>query len=327
MLLSQAFAALAVATVAFVAADPFPALAQAYPQRVISLVNGYPPGGPADIPLRMLAKKMSESVGSSVIVENKPGAQSAIAAAYVARAANDGYTLLQCTTNTMLTMMLSKNARYSFEDFSYVSLMALNRYALSVPNFLSVNSLKEFVEYVKPRPDQLNFGHLGAGSSDEIMGRAFQKSAGLKLVGVPYPGQAPLAQALVTGQIHFAFGPIATVSQLQKSGQVKVLAVATETRLPEFGELPTMKEQGYDLDMGGGSWLGLCAPKNTPGPIVLKLNAEVRKAVASSDYQSLVNSIGSAPISSDSPQAFRSYMERFVKVWGDTLADLGYERR
>lgn len=319
--------ALAIASIASFAADKSPALAQTYPQRVISLVNGYPPGGPADVPLRMLAKKMSESMGSSVIVENKPGAQSAIAATYVARAANDGYTLLQCTTNTMLTMMLSKNTRYSFDDFTYVSLMLLNRYAFSVSKSLPVNSMKEFVEYAKAKPDQLNFGHLGAGSSDEIMGRAFLKSAGLKLVGIPYPGQAPLAQALVVGQIQVAFGPIATVSQFHKSGQIKILAVAADTRLPEFSDVPTMKEQGYDFDMGGGSWLGVCAPKGTPEPIVLRLNSEIRKAVASPDYRSLVDSIGSAPISSDSPQAFRSYMERFVKVWGDTLTDLGYERR
>jgi tripartite-type tricarboxylate transporter receptor subunit TctC len=302
-------------------------IAQTYPDRRITIVNGYPPGGPADAALRLLAKEMSLSMGQTIIVENRPGAQSAAAATAVVKSAPDGYTLLQCTTNTMLTMMLSKHVRYSFDDFAFISLMALNRYVVTVPASFPANSLKEFVAYVKERPGRFNHGHLGVGAADEIMGRAFLKSAGLELVGIPYSGQAPLAQALLSGEIHFAFGPVANVLPLHKEKNVKILAIAAEARVPEVGDVPTMREEGFNFDMAGGSWLGICAPKATPASIVDRLNAEIRKAVTSPDYRTRLGATGSAPISSESPQAFRSYMERFIKVWGATLADLKYERK
>jgi tripartite-type tricarboxylate transporter receptor subunit TctC len=317
--------AVAAASAACLAFAPSPeARAQAYPTKPITLVVPYGPGGPADTAARLVADVAGRTLGQRVVIDNKPGAASRLAAMQVARAPKDGYTLFECTSSTMLAAALAKAAGFTIEDFAPISLIALNPFVMSVAPGLPVETAREFIEYAKARPGQLNFGSLGAGSAEEIMGRWVGHTTGTDLVAVPYKGGLTAAmQDLTTGRIQLMFDAIGNSAPQYRAGRIKILGVATAKRVASLPTVPTLTEQGYPLV--NGTWLAICAPAGTPAPILERLGSEIGAAVASPEYRSKIEAQGTIPMASQSPAEFLAFIKGYVAQWSDIVHTLGIE--
>jgi tripartite-type tricarboxylate transporter receptor subunit TctC len=314
----------AAATAACLSALGVVATAQDYPSKPITLVVPYGPGGPADTAARLVAEIASRPLGQRIVVENKPGAATRLAALQIARAPKDGYTLFECTSSTMLAAALAKTAGFTLEDFAPISLIALNPFVMSVAPELSVATAHAFVDYAKARPGQLNFGSLGAGSAEEIMGRWFAHTTGLDMVAVPYKGGLVAAlQDLMAGRIQLMFDAIGNSAPHHRGKRIKILGVATPARVDALPDVPTLTEQG--LPLVNGTWLAICAPAGTPAPVLNRLGREIAAAVASEEYQSKIKAQGTVPAASASPAEFLAFIKSYVTQWADMTRTLGIE--
>jgi len=312
---------IAVATLAVIGTS---ASAQTYPDRPVTLIVPYNPGGPADTAARLVAELAGRSLGQRIIIENKPGAATKIAAIQVASARRDGYTLLECTSSTMLNTVLSKNAGYAIDDFVPISLIAINPFVMSVALEVPAKSAREFVAYAKANPGKLNFGSLGAGSVEEIMGRWFAHRTGLEMTPVAYKGGLAAAiQDLMTGRIQLMFDAIGNSAPHYRAGKIRILGVATSDRVEQLADVPTLTEQGYPFV--NGSWLAICAPADTPAPIIERLGREVAAAVGSAEYQSRIKALGAVPASSRSPEEFRGFIRAYLTDWSEMTRVLGVQ--
>ncbi len=300
------------------------AAAQPYPNKPITLVVPYGPGGPADTAARLVAEIASRPLGQRIVIENKPGAATRLAALQIARAPKDGYTLFECTSSTMLAAALAKTAGFTVEDFAPISLIALNPFVMSVAPELPVKTAREFVDYAKARPGQLNFGSLGAGSAEEIMGRWLAHMTKLDMVAVPYKGGLVAAlQDLMAGRIQLMFDAIGNSAPHHRGGRIRILGVATEARVDILPDVPTLTEQG--LPLVNGTWLAICAPAGTPAPILDRLGREIAAAVASEEYQSKIKAQGTVPLASASPAEFLAFIKSYVGQWTEITRTLGIE--
>jgi tripartite-type tricarboxylate transporter receptor subunit TctC len=252
---------------AFLAAAMFPAYAQApaYPAKPVRLVVPFPPGGSLDIAGRLIAQKLTETWGQTVVVENKPGAGGNIGADYVAKSPPDGYTILLGALSThAVNPSLYKSMPYdAVKDFAPITLIAITPNVLVVNASLPVNSAKEFIAYAKANPGKLNFGSGSNGSAGHLAGELFKVETGSDAVHVPFKGGAPATQALMAGDTQFMFDNLANAMSQVKAGRIKALAVTTAQRSSLVPDLPTMSEAGltgFDIS----TWYGLFAPAGTP---------------------------------------------------------------
>ncbi|GAA4336534.1 tripartite tricarboxylate transporter substrate binding protein [Pigmentiphaga soli] len=301
-----------------------PALAQqpAYPSKPITLVVPYGPGGPADTAARLVADIAGRSLGQPVVIENRPGAATKVAAAQFVRAPKDGYTLLECTSSTFLTAALARNPGFGVPDFLPVSLIASNPFVLSVTAELPVRSAPELVAYAKAHPGKLNLGSLGAGSVEEIMGLWFAHSTGISIAPIAYKGGLSAAiQDLIAGRVHLMFDAIGNSTQYYRAGRLRILGVATAERVDSLPEVPTLAEQG--LPFVNGSWLGICAPAGVPAPVAERISREIVAAVRSDEYQSKIRGLGFLPVSSDSSASFLKFTSDYLKDWAEMTRTLG----
>jgi tripartite-type tricarboxylate transporter receptor subunit TctC len=297
---------------------------QDYPTKPVTLVVPYAPGGPADTAARLVADIAGRSLGQRIVVDNRPGAATRLAATHVAHAPKDGYTLLECTSSTMITAALAANAGFRIDDFAPISLIASNPFVMSVAPNLPVLTAREFVDYAKPHPGQLNFGSLGEGSAEGIMGKWFAHLTDTELVAVPYKGGLVAAlQDLMAGRIQLMFDAIGNSVPHYRGGQIKILGVATPQRVDALPDVPTLTEQGFPLI--SGTWLALCAPAGTPTVIQERLGREIAAAVASEDYRSKIASLGMIAPAAASPSEFRDFIASYVAQWRDITRTLGIE--
>jgi tripartite-type tricarboxylate transporter receptor subunit TctC len=258
------------------------ALAQAprYPVKPVRILVGFAPGGATDIIARLLTPGLSESFGQSVVVENRPGASSQIAGTAVARSAPDGYTLLM-TTQTLMTSQIIEGKTYPdlSTDFTAVSLCATSPLILVMNPALPVKSLKELISLARARPGELNYGSGGLGTTPHMSGEMLATQAKLKLVHVPYKGEAPALVDVLAGHLPMMFSNITASLAYVQAGRLRVIAQTGSQRSPVFPKLPTMAEAGLPgFEMIG--FFGLMAAANTPREIVARLNSEVAKALA-----------------------------------------------
>ena len=304
---------------------PTMAVAQDYPAaKPITLVVPYGPGGPADTAARLVADIAARSLGQRIVVDNKPGAATRLAALQVARAPKDGYTLFECTSSTMLAGALARSAGFNVQDFAPISLIALNPFVMSAPPELPVANAIEFIAYAKAHPGQINFGSLGAGSAEEIMGRWFARIAGIDMVAVPYKGGLVAAlQDLMGDRIQLMFDAIGNSAPHYLGKRIKILGVATNARVDLLPDVPTLGEQGFPVI--NGTWLAICAPAGTPAPILDRLGREIAAAVASPEYQSKIRAQGTIPAASASPDEFMAFIKSYVVQWADMTRTLGIE--
>lgn len=269
------------------AACALPAIASAqgsYPNRTIRIVVPYAPGGTTDIVGRRMGQRMSELLGQPVVIENRAGANTAIGAEAVARAAPDGYTLLftndaTFVANPLLYPKLPYNVQRDFVPVAPVTYVAL---ALVVNANTPANDMKELVAYMKSRKD-LSYGSFGAGSQPHLMGEMLKKITGTDLVHVPYKGAGPAVTDVLGNQILFTFPAFPTIQGHVTSGKLKVLGVSGEKRVGLVPNVPTFTEAGLkEMDMG--AWYGFLAPAGTPPEVVRKLNATVRTILADPEF-------------------------------------------
>jgi tripartite-type tricarboxylate transporter receptor subunit TctC len=296
------------------------ALAQApYPSQRITLVVPFPPGAATDILARTVAKKMSDSWGQPVTVENRAGATGGIGAQFVARSAADGYTLLVATTSshTMGPQMMKKPMFDSVKDFKPVSLIAWAPNVLVINPKLTADSVRKLIDIAKAQPDKLTYSSSGNGSSIHMAGALFEKLADVQMRHVPYRGASPALADLLGGQVDLMFDTVAQSIPQIKAGKLRALGVTTARRSSALPDVPTIAEAGlpgYEMS----AWIGLIAPAGTPDLIVQKLQIEIARIVNSPDVVEALRPQGLELVSTSSEEfsaLIRKEMPAYAKLF------------
>jgi len=280
-----------------------------YPNRPIKLVVGFAPGGSTDIVARVVAQRLSERLGQSVVVENKAGAGGTIGADATAKSAPDGYTLTLGTTSThaIAAGAYSKLPYDPVKDFTQISLVAITPYLLVVNPQVPVKSLPEFVSYAKSQSGKMNYASAGSGTATHLAMEMLKDAAKLDIVHVPYKGNAPADIAILAGEVQTVFGSMPALLQNAKAGKVRPIAVGTATRSPALPDVPTVAEQGYP-GFEAALWLGIMGPANMPKAVVDKLHRELVAIVATPEFKAAMDANGAEPVSSKSPEEFRDML-------------------
>lgn len=299
------------------------ALAQSYPTKPIRLVVTYPAGGGGDNVVRPLAQKLTDTLGATIIVDNRPGGGGLIGANLVAKASTDGYTLLVGTVGTHATspQLYSRVPFDALKDFQPITLVATSPTLLAVSNKLGIKTVKELVDAAKASPGKLSYASGGAGSPPHLATEIFNSIAGINLLHVPYKGGGESVPALVAGEIDVHFFGIATAMPYARTERFKVIAIAHESRWPDLPNVPTFAESGWP-QYQNANWYGLSAPANTPKAIIDRLNQAVLKALASGDYRERLRLIGAIPVGS-SPQEFATFIRAEYERYGKVIKALG----
>jgi tripartite-type tricarboxylate transporter receptor subunit TctC len=299
------------------------ALAQAdYPQRPVRMLVGFAPGGATDIIARQVAQGLTESLGQSVVVENRPGASSQIAGDFVAKSAPDGYTLLM-TTQTLMTSMIIENRTYPdlTRDFAAVSLCATTPLILVTNPAVPARSLQDLIELARSRPGQMNYASGGVGTTPHLGGEMLASMAKLKIVHIPYKGEAPGLTDVLAGQVPFMFSNVTASNPHVKAGKLRALAVTGLQRTPTVPGVPTMSESGLPgFEVIG--FFGVMAPAATPPAIVTRLNAEIAKILARPDTRERFAAQALEPGNMSAAQ-FADYIKAEGEKWGRVIKEAG----
>jgi len=268
----------------------------AYPERPVTLVAPYPAGGAADVLARILAKKLEEQLGQPVVVENKPGAGTAIGAAAVANAKPDGYTML-ISSNSNFTLNPALNPKLQYDPvkgFDAIGLVGSVALAVLAHPSVTATSVPQLVAAAKANPDKYVYGSFGNGTSSNFAGAMFNAATGLKMTHIPYKGSAPLMTDLIGGQIPVSFDTVVAAAPQLKNGKIKVLAVTTSRRSALLPDVPTVAESGYPgFDMT--AWLALVAPRGLPADVKARLEKALATLMASTDTQDKMKAAGFEP--------------------------------
>jgi tripartite-type tricarboxylate transporter receptor subunit TctC len=296
-----------------------PAFASDYPTRPIHLIVGFTPGASSDIVARLYAKGAGSIVGQDMVVENKTGAGSSIAAGYVAHATNDGYTLLVPALSTLTYKIVHPEVPFDMiRDFAPVALLASGPLVMAIDPKLGVNSVKEFTALAKFKPGQVLFGTVGPGSLPDLCGELYAQRAGVKLVQVPYPGSPQVTTDLIGSRVMMSFQIASAVIGQIKAGQIKALAVATDKRSDLIPDVPTMAEAGMP-DFNTPLWFGLLAPAGTPRPVIDKLAAAAKQSMHAPDTVDLLRKQGFAP-EDMGPDQFGAFIKSEIARWSAVVS-------
>ena len=294
-----------------------PALAQ-YPNRAVKLVVPFPPAGATDIVGRIVAQKLGEQMGQSVVVENKPGAGGSIGSDLVAKSAPDGYTLLMATSSThSIGPALQKLPYDPLKDFAPITHVANVPNVLVVSPVLPVASVQELIAYAKARPGQLNFASSGVGTIVHLNGELFKMLAGVDLVHVPYKGTALSIPDVANGSVAMLFDSLASVQPHIKAGRVRPLAVNAQRRSALLPEVPTLAEAGMPA-FDRYTWFGMFAPAGTPKEIVARVNAEVAAALKAPDLLERFAAAGAEAVGS-TPEQFIERIKSDATRWAEVI--------
>lgn len=299
-----------------------PAASQNYPDRPVKLVVPYPPGGSADILARLLEQRLGTQLGKSVVVENKPGAGTAIGADYVARSAPDGYTILLGTVSSQaMNPALTKVGYDPIKDFVAIAPVATIPFVLDLNPSVPAKTVKEFVAYAKAHPGEINYSSAGNGTSNHLAGALFNQTAGTNLVHVPYKGSAPALQDLVAGRVQAMFDLVTTSLPMISAGKVHAIAVTSAKRVPTLPDVPTIKEAGYP-DYEVTAWFGLFAPAGTPEAIVARLHDETARALASPEFHAHLAKLGMEPMAGSQAE-FATLVKSEAAKWSGVVKAAG----
>jgi tripartite-type tricarboxylate transporter receptor subunit TctC len=299
------------------AAFAWPAAAQPYPNKPVRLMVGASPGGGTDIVARMLGKELADSLKQPFVIENKPGASNTIAADITAKSPPDGYTLLVATnTGQAIAPHLMKLGFDALKDLTPVALVMVVPNVLIVGPSVTAKDVRELVAQMKAKPGTFNYASSGSGSTQHLAGEAFKKLAGVQMTHIPYKGSSQAHLDLISGNAQLMFDTTSSAIGQIKGGKVRALAVTTAKRSPELPDVPTLAEAGFPgLEMT--TWYGVFAPAATPKDIVVKLNAEIMKALQVPDVQKRIAGLAGEPgtLTIDQFAALnRSDYDRFGKL-------------
>jgi tripartite-type tricarboxylate transporter receptor subunit TctC len=293
--------------------------ADKYPEKPIKIIVPFPAGGSVDILGRVIGQRMQENWGQPVIVETRAGASTMIGTAAAAKAEPDGYTLIIVVSNHATNPALRANMPYdAFKDFETISLMARTPVVLYAHPSFPANNLKELVEVAKAKPGTLNFASAGVGSMTHLAGEMLKIQAGIDMTHIIYRGGTPALNDLIAGQIPMQFATVAQALPQYRAGQLKALGVTSATRYASVPEIPTFKEQGFDLVVT--EWYGLLAPAGTPKPIIAKLNAEIRRIMA---LPNMGDRLSAIELGSSSPEELHDFIRGETDRWGTLIKQLG----
>jgi len=294
------------------AALSYPAGAQAYPSRPVHLLEGYGAGGAPDIIARLIGKWLSERLGKPFVIENKPGASGRIATEAVAKAAPDGYTLLQIVSNNSIDAALKDKLPYDFiRDIAPVAGVYRVPLVMEVHPSVPASTVTEFIALAKEKPGKINMASAGIGTGTHLAGELFQIAAGVSLFHVPYRGVQALRDVMA-GVAQVYFGVVSSSLPQIKAGKLRALAVTTAVRSPVLPDVPAMAEYlpGYDFS----AWYGLGAPKGTPPEIVARLNREVNAALVDPQFGAQLAELGGIPLSGSAADFGRLIAEDAAKI-------------
>ncbi len=312
------FAALAASALLIVA----PALyAQQFPSKPVRIVAPYPPGGPSDSVIRAVAERMRVTLGQPVLIENKPGAGTAIGSDYVAASPPDGYTLLFAGSAMTMLPAVAKVNYDPVKNFAPISGILELAEVLVVRSDLPVTSVKELVDYMKKNPGKVNFANAGTGTVTYFQAEELRAFSGTDFTNVPYKGAAPALQDLLGGRIQATYDGMSSIGPHISSGAVRALAVAMPRRSSALPNVPTMAEIGYP-QQEAVAWAGLLAPAGTPKEVIERLHLAVVDAVNDPGVQTRLRGMGGEPASS-TPEALGERVRRETEKWPRMARTLG----
>jgi tripartite-type tricarboxylate transporter receptor subunit TctC len=300
------------------------AQAPAYPTKTIRLIVPFAPGGASDLTARTLAQKMGESLGQTIVVDNKPGANGVLGDDLASKAPPDGYTLL-LTDRGSLTVNPSLYRKLPYDplkDFSYIGIATDGPYVLVVNPKLNVSTVQELVALSKSKPGTLSYASFGIGSMAQLNLEAFNQKMGTDMLHVPYKGASPAAQAAVAGDVGVTIAAVPAVQGFIKDGRLRALAVGSDKRFAVLPGVPTMTEAGASDDILVPTYFALLAPAHTPAPIVARLNAELKKALADPAVAERLADAGLVPVGS-TPEAMAASVKRDVPRFAELVKKIG----
>ncbi|MFN0301997.1 MAG: Bug family tripartite tricarboxylate transporter substrate binding protein [Burkholderiales bacterium] len=299
------------------------ALAQSFPSKPLRFIVPFPPGGSADVLARTIGQKMSEGLAQSVVIDNRPGAGTAIGAEATAKSAADGYTIMIGTVSSH-AINPSLNAKLAYDpirDFTPISPVASIPFALLVHPSLPAKNIEELIAVARAKPGVLNFSSAGNGTSNHLAGELFKSMARIDLVHIPYKGSAPALNDLLAGQVNMMFDLVLTAAPHVKAGTVRAVAVTGKERSGVLPGVRTIAESGlpgYDVS----AWFGIFAPANLPAPIVQSLNQEVVRIMQLADVRERLASQGAEPMAGSSA-AFTEFVRIELAKWSEVVKAAG----
>jgi len=299
-----------------------PVFAQApYPAKPIRFIVGFPPGGTNDIVARVLAPKLSEFLGQQVVVENRGGANTAIASEMFVRMPPDGYTIMLNAPGHATNPALLKLNFDSIRDFAFITLAAESQNLLVVHPSFPPRTVKELIALSKRRPGDINYGSSGIGTTVHLSAELFQYMTGTKWVHIAYKGGGPGLIALLSGEVSLYFGNVPTVIRQARDGKLRAVATTGAKRTPAAPDIPTVAEAGvpgYEVS----TFYGVSAPAKTPRPIIDRLHAELVRALNSPDTRERLQGLGADPVG-NTPEQYTAFMQNEIAKWGKVIKAAG----
>ncbi|MNL06786.1 Tripartite tricarboxylate transporter family receptor [compost metagenome] len=300
--------------------------ADAWPNRPVRIVVPYGPGGAVDVATRKMAQMLSSQTGQSFVVENKPGATGTIGVSQVARATPDGYTLVaNDTTYSLLPYIFKKLPFDPAEDLQPVSAFVFAPMALAVSADSSSHTLGDLIAQARAKPNMITYGSGGPGTTPHFAAEALGLATGVKFMHVPFKGAAEATQAVLGKVIDFQFASTTGVMGPVQGGQLKLLAVSGDKRLPVLPDVPTFAEAGVK-DFGVVNWTGLWVPKGTPPEVTDRLQREIATAMASEEMKTFATKMGAEPRAANATE-FRGILADSGQMWGKVVRSIGFDAK
>lgn len=311
------------ATLAACCAAATPAQTQNYPVKPVRIVVGFVPGGGSDFIARLVSQKISEPLGRSVIVENRPGAGAAIATEYVSKQPADGYTLLLTSAgpNGIIPAMAAKNTYDPLKDFDAITQVVSMPFLMAVHPSLPVKTVKDLIALARARPGQLNYGSAGHGSTNHLINVMLCLATNIQMTHVPYKGVAAAMTDAIAGQIQIMSGDLTTILPQTKSGKLRPLAVTAAKRTVLAPEIPTVSESG-SAGFETSGWFGVVAPAGTPRPVLDRLNNEIVKGITAPDARERLATLGGEVVASGAAD-FTAFMRSDHAKWAKVVTAAG----
>jgi tripartite-type tricarboxylate transporter receptor subunit TctC len=301
------------------------ASAQSYPNKPVKMMLGFAPGGPTDVIARVVAQDMTTALGQAVVVENKTGANSLIATQEVKRAAPDGYTLLATTLahNVNPILLADKNPYDPIKDFAPVALVAVLPLVVVAKPDSPFSSLQDIVKAAKAKPGEVTYGSAGNGGSAHLAAALLETRSGTRMTHVPFRGNAPALTEVMAGRVSFMFYPMVGIADQVAQKRLKVLAITTPKRHPDFPDAPTTAEAGFPGFDDYTPGVGVVAPAGTPAPVIAKLNEAIRASLAKPETRERLRSLGATTEGGSSPAQFESYLKMDRDRWARVIKAAG----
>lgn len=299
-----------------------PVNAQWAPTKPVRMIIPFPAGGIVDLMARTVSDKMAAGLGQPVVVEAKPGAMGSIGTDAGAKADPDGHTITLATLSHVTLPAFMNTPWHPTRDFAGIGMLGQAPNVVVVTNSLEPKTLKEFIDYAKAKPGQINFANAGNGTSQTLGIYLLMKNTGIQMVSVGYKGYPQVMPDVISGQIQFALAPLGVAGPQVRAGKMRALAMVTPTRLRNYPDVPTMAEAGYP-ESPVISWYAFVAPKATPKAAIDRLNAELAKALADPDTGTRLETTGGLPMPVGTPAELDSMLAREVDRWAKFVKESG----